>query len=270
MINNNLQQRQTHALPLHTISVKIAATVYAYDLGGWGGRDFTEAETKPFEEPDDDFAGLHSSTSPHGWNRLELTGAALHARSALEAIICRDIEAGRLQALRERRDLSGALIVDDTLLTTNEVRTWAQTYGLEGGASFERYCMEEMTIEFQAIAAIEQAQSDLVSPITAERAVSLMQTKNIEGVRKIVAENDRLRNALYAQANNDLPLDPRERATLLCIIAALAKMAKMDLTHPHSAAKEIGLRLPGDVKVSAGVIAKHLQRVSDAVESRKF
>ena len=67
----------------------------------------------------------------------------------------------------------------------------------------------------------------------------------------------------------DKPLEQRERATLLTIIAALARAANIDISKASKAgevieAQTIGLR----ARVSARTIENHLKRIPDALERR--
>ena len=70
--------------------------------------------------------------------------------------------------------------------------------------------------------------------------------------------------------SDDRPIERRERATLLVIIAALAKMAKTDVTKPSSAAAAIASQaaLMGS-PVAARTVENHLNRISDALEGRR-
>jgi hypothetical protein len=65
------------------------------------------------------------------------------------------------------------------------------------------------------------------------------------------------------------PLERRERTTLLVMLAALAKLARIDLSRPSSAAVAIESQtmLMG-ARVAARTIETHLKRVPGAVESR--
>lgn len=75
-------------------------------------------------------------------------------------------------------------------------------------------------------------------------------------------------NALTPAPQTDKPLDPRERATLLCIIGALAKHAGLDLSQPIKAGETIAAMMP-DVKLSGRTIGEHLKAVREAMGSRK-
>jgi hypothetical protein len=61
----------------------------------------------------------------------------------------------------------------------------------------------------------------------------------------------------------------RERTTLLAMIAALAKLAQIDVTKPSSAAVAIEAQtaLVG-ARVAARTIEEHLKRIPDALEAR--
>ena len=65
------------------------------------------------------------------------------------------------------------------------------------------------------------------------------------------------------------PIERRERTTLLVIIAALAKLAKIDVAKPSSASATIESQtaLMG-ARVAARTIENHLKRISEALENR--
>ena len=65
------------------------------------------------------------------------------------------------------------------------------------------------------------------------------------------------------------PMGQRERTTLLAMIAALAKLAQIDVTKPSSAAVAIEAQtaLVG-ARVAARTIEEHLKRIPDALEAR--
>lgn len=65
------------------------------------------------------------------------------------------------------------------------------------------------------------------------------------------------------------PLGKRERDTLLVIIAALAKLAKMDVSKPSNAAKKIESQtLLMGARVAERTILDHLNRIPEAMEDR--
>jgi hypothetical protein len=66
------------------------------------------------------------------------------------------------------------------------------------------------------------------------------------------------------------PIGQRERTTLLLMIAALAKLARIDVSKPSSAAAAIESQtaLMG-ARVAARTIENHLNRIPEALESRQ-
>ena len=67
----------------------------------------------------------------------------------------------------------------------------------------------------------------------------------------------------------DKPLMARERATLLTIIAALAKEANIDIAKASKAGSIIEVLTEKlDARVSARAIEDHLKRIPDALERR--
>ena len=65
------------------------------------------------------------------------------------------------------------------------------------------------------------------------------------------------------------PIGQRERTTLLAMIAALAKLAKIDVTKPSSAAVAIESQTARmGARVAARTIEEHLKRIPDALEGR--
>ena len=67
----------------------------------------------------------------------------------------------------------------------------------------------------------------------------------------------------------DKPLEEHERATLLIIIAALARAADIDISKPSKAGAIIDAQtVELGARVSARAIENHLKRIQDALERR--
>ena len=81
---------------------------------------------------------------------------------------------------------------------------------------------------------------------------------------------DSIRRGLVPMEDADL--DPRERKTLLLIVAALAEIGGLDLDHPHKAAAPVvaqleraGIRMKDDtaaakLKAAAALLTDHRER----------
>jgi hypothetical protein len=87
-----------------------------------------------------------------------------------------------------------------------------------------------------------------------------------------VSDIDALKSSrMHAQTNSEKDsIDPRTETSLLVIIGALARKAKLDLTQPYAAADEVvaWLELEG-IKLSKNNIGNHFKEVPEAMNSRK-
>lgn len=91
-------------------------------------------------------------------------------------------------------------------------------------------------------------------------SVLVVRTSALQALQARIAEPDK---------RIEKPIESRERTTLLTIIAALAQLAKIDISKPFSAATSIESQtaLMG-VRVAARTIENHLNRIPEAMESR--
>lgn len=112
---------------------------------------------------------------------------------------------------------------------------------------------------FQAL----QAERD-AAKASIEVAKQLAQSK-VEELNSVRAQLD----ALAVQVKEIGSLASRERKTLLIIIAALARVAKIDINSPGKAALYIeGLTDEMGARASKRAIENHLKNIPDALESR--
>jgi hypothetical protein len=91
-------------------------------------------------------------------------------------------------------------------------------------------------------------------------AVLVVRTSALQKLEALISESE---------PGTDRPVGRRERSTLLVIIAALAKLARIDVAKPSSAAVAIESEtvLMG-ARVAARTIEEHLRRVPEALESK--
>jgi hypothetical protein len=92
----------------------------------------------------------------------------------------------------------------------------------------------------------------------------------IEAARKACLPiPDELAGALPAVKPMDKPMRDVERRTLLTIIAAMARAAKIDTTR-HEAAGVTIAKMTDEIgaPVDSGTIARHLKKIPDALETR--
>ncbi|WP_149365833.1 hypothetical protein [Rhodanobacter sp. T12-5] len=257
-------------LPVHVISVRLAATIFAFELGEWNGVQIPESEFEPFLEPSTDKELEPPATNPHSWERLKLTGAMCRARDAIESLLFRSIDAGQLPILNERRDLTGALVSSETLLDVDKARDWAEIYGLEIGDFFANYVDDEAEIALSALSRINDDRARLAAPDEHAKIVKRAAGMDPNHVVELLLENERLRARERDRERPDMSLDSRQRTTLLVIIGALADAANLELSQHNKAGETVAAMLDSKgVKVSGRTIGEHLKAVREAMDSRK-
>jgi hypothetical protein len=257
-------------LPVRVITVRLAATIFAFELGEWNGAEIPESEFEPFMQPPSAEHSLRGATSPHSWRLLELTGTVRRARDAIEALLLQSIEAGRLPVLNERRDLTGVLDACETLLDVEKVRDWAEVHGLEPGDFFTSYVDEENEIALAGLSRINDERSRLENPDEYTRVMERVAGLDADSVLELIRENERLRARERDREPPDLPLDSRQRTTLLTIIGALASAANLDLSQPYKAGGAVAVMLDRQgVKLAGRTIGDHLRAVHEAMDRRK-
>jgi hypothetical protein len=89
-------------------------------------------------------------------------------------------------------------------------------------------------------------------------SVLVVKTSSLRDLEARLAEPDQ---------RAERPVEQRERTTLLAIIAALAQLAKIDVTKPGSAAEAIESQtVRMDARVSSRAILNHLKLIPEALE----
>ncbi|MBB6243098.1 hypothetical protein [Rhodanobacter sp. MP1X3] len=257
-------------LPVRVISVRLAATIFAFELGEWKGVEIAESELEPFLQPQTDSDQVRAGTSPHSWGQLTLKGAISRARDAIESLLVHSIDAGRMAVLEERRDLAGALVTGETLLDVDKVFDWAEVHGLEPGDFFTNYVEDETEIAMAALSRINDERARLENPVEHARVMKRVADMDSDYVIELMRENERFRQRAREREQPDTPLDGRQRTTLLAIIGALANAAKLDLTQHYKAGEAVAAMLDEQgVKLSGRSIGEHLKSVREAMNRRK-
>jgi hypothetical protein len=257
-------------LPVRVITVRMAATIFTFELGEWEGVEIPESELEIFLAPPVELGEWRSSTPTHSWRLLEPTGTYKRARDAIESLLVRSIDAGRLSTLVERRDLTGGLVSSETLLDVDKARDWAESHGLGTADVFADYVDAEDEIAMSALSRINDERERLENPEERERVKRRAAAMDSDHVVELIRENARLRDQSSVRERQDLPLDTRQRTTLLAIIGALAEAAHIDLTKPHKAGEAIeSMLVDKGVKVSARTIGENLKAVREAMDRRK-
>ena len=231
---------------------------------------------KPFYRPIE--AALRwCNLTAHELDVLQITGVSLlppaHAfphwpclRANAEKIIDA-IQNGELQKGREGRTIAPGETVAKEKMTVRhtDLKAWMTKHYPDQKPKFlfdeiERNTHARYNAEtFQVL----QAERD-AAKATIEVARQLAE-RTVQELNTVRAERD----ALAVQAKEIDPLDPRERNTLLIIIAALAREAKIKIDLPGKAAIFIeGLTDSMGTHASKRAIEEHLKKIPDALATR--
>jgi hypothetical protein len=231
---------------------------------------------KPFYRPIE--AALRwCNLTAHEVDILQITGASLlppaHAfphwpclRANAEKIIDA-IQNSELQKGREGRTVAPGETVAKEKMTVRhtDLKAWMAKHYPDQKPKFlfdeiERNTHATYNAEtFQAL----QAERD-AAKATIEVARQWAE-KKVEELNFVRAERD----ALAAQVKETDPLDTRERNSLLSIIAALCKEAKIDYTKPAKAAGLIqSTAALMQVSIGETTIEGHLKKIPDALATR--
>jgi hypothetical protein len=91
-------------------------------------------------------------------------------------------------------------------------------------------------------------------------AVLVVRTSSLQRLETLTSE---------PKATTQRPVARRERTTLLVIMAALAKLARIDVTKPSSAAVAVeGETIRMGARVAARTIEEHLRRIPEALDNK--
>jgi hypothetical protein len=234
-------------LPLFVITVRLAATILAYELGAWEGQDFTDAEIDFFLDEN------HQETiHTPGWQNLELFGNVKRARDSIEASICRSINAGRLKPRKSRRDLAGNLIAADTTIDIGDADEWAQEHGLSPDNWFDEYLTSEVELLSDVGSYLQDRREALRNGLTFKSVLARAAELDKQEVVTLLIENERLKK-VHKVGEADRPLEPRQRQSMLRIIRALDILAKLPARAASTSVERqlrlLGFSKPGDAAI---------------------
>ena len=150
-----------------------------------------------------------------------------------------------------------------------------QSRNIDTGDLFGELWDEEEKV-FQAAATASDAirlkleTPDVESALKSVRAGANWDDATNEKFMELLRENLALRNGEQTAVTADRPLNGRERDTLLTIVAALCKEAKIPYDKPAKAAGLIqGIAATMDISIGETTIENHLKRVPNAIAGKK-
>lgn len=211
----------------------------------------------------------------------EPKGKLKAARDVYERSLLKSLSAGRLEAAVVARNLSGDVDPIYTLIKLENLREWCLEHDTDDGDWLTRH--EETEMEF-AYAMID----DIVVNYTPVRGDSEPhdeeafqaykgsdESARAEQFRKLLQENQRLRAGSTTDRKlvPDLPLNTRERNSLLTVIAALIAAFEDRLPEPefgYKRAQAIALLTEQlGAPVSTNTVDKILKQIDDAINRRR-
>ena len=256
-------------IPLFRISIRTASRLIADSLSEWNGDDISEEDHESFQRTDVE----HESDYiwPHEFKHAEPAGKMKAACEGIEVALVNAVNQGHIVPREVRRTLAGIVKPDETELDIHDVSNWCETVGINPSESFYQYIEDEEKIAgnvFQQVADERFELENRKALTESSKATSLLSQDEIS---KVLIENLRFREGHFRpefQSREKL-LTNRERRTLLTIIAALAKAAKINIDAPGKAALFIeGLTAEMGTHVSKRAIEDHLKKIPNALETR--
>jgi hypothetical protein len=256
--------------PTFRISVRTAARLIAGGLDEWNGEEIQDGDRAAFHRPHP----IHESVEigAHEFANAEPVGRMKMASEGIEAAIVGAVNQRHLSPRQVRRNLAGAINPAETYLNVDDVLNWCETVDLSPSETFFEYREHEENIAGSAYQYLEKERFKLENKAAIDDARESTGRLTEEEINHIVIENFRLREGHFGSAHqrHDRGIQKKERDTLLTIIAALAKAAKIDvIKEPGKSALYIeGLTAELGARASKRAIEEHLKKIPNALETR--
>jgi hypothetical protein len=249
--------------------LKVAVLVALLDHGMLDDVEFTDSEIAPFiDEAQDCYL------SPHAFISVEPIGNLAIAAKKITQAMGDSIKINQLKTVATRFNFNGDIDPINTWLRLSDAAEWMLTRGMETGDLFSNLWDDEEKVFDAAATAGDAVRLKLEIPDVEPELSKLRAEANWdEGTNEIftnlLRENAALRGGGRRALAADRPLKERERTTLLTIIAALCKEAKIDYTKPAKAAGLIqGTAALMQVSIGETTIEGHLKKIPDALATR--
>ena len=211
---------------------------------------------------------LFWDTHPHRYFEIATSGAVAIVEKKITASVLRSIENADLE-LAVRRVSFGEerICLLNSWVSSVKFESWCEARSIELGEAWNDLWMEEQKIAFSASEAGEEHRRNLEGQ---NPKIDLDREFENAGIDQLFEEIAKLRASLKQRVPpEEIPLQRRERNTLLTIVAALCKEAKIDYTKPSKAASMIqSTAVEMGLSIGESTIEGHLKKIPDALETR--
>lgn len=248
------------------------------DHGSYNGTEFSEEEISPFVDeeehvsPDGKRHGVW--LKPHAFINIEPTGYFAGAVKKVITGIGDSIVRKEIVPVRLSVNLDGEIDAKETWLRLSDVEDWCRCRNLDTGDLFGQYWDDEQKIfedmaESGEVTRMKYETQNFDAELETLSSNGKWDENMMEQYSKLMRENFVLRSTKSQARTAERPIATKERKTLLTIIAALAKEAKINANDPGKAALSIeSLTQLMGTPVSKRAIEEHLKKIPGALEVR--
>ena len=260
------------------VRLKVAVIAALLDHGSFDHTEFSDVECFPFyaehEYKAADGESYKVYRNPQTFFSIEPAGQLAVAAKKVMQAMGESVRASQLETVVTRFNLNGEVDPINTWVRLSDAEDWLQSRNIGTGDLFVQLWLDEEKVLEAAATASNAIRLKLETPNIEPEIAKLRDGANWDDVTnekfmELLRENIALRNGGRKAVTADRPLKERERKTMLIIIAALARVAKIDINSPGKAALYIeGLTDEMGARASKRAIENHLKNIPDALESR--
>jgi hypothetical protein len=273
-----------HGYGRGVIRLKVAAICACIDTAQSGEGPGLEEEIEPFirtvEVTLPDGGKYSTKIDPHAFLYIEPAGNLRMDVEDVLAALCASIDKGQLPTVFLKISLAGEIDINETWISTKDFMKWCASRGLSHDEMFDEYERGEDSIICHALDNADEKRAEFEAPLfyagyaelskTGTETYSELQAR----YEKLFLEHYLLKSGYYAEISNkeeveDLPLNAKERNTLLAIIAALCNQNGMKPQDRGMAPKIKAMADEIGVPLDPGTILAVLKKIPDAVGRRQ-
>lgn len=266
------------------IRLKVAAICACIDTARSGDGSGLDEEIEPFirnvEVTLPNGEKYSTTIDPHSFLYIEPAGNLKGDVEDVLDALCVSIDKGQLQTVFLKISLTGEIDINETWITTKDFKKWCASRGLTNGEVYDEYKYGEDAIICHAIDNADEKRAQFEAPLFYAGYLELGKTKNetyaeLEArYEKLYLEYFLLKNGYFTESQEDqqvvdIPLNGKERNTLLAIIAALCSRNGLKPQDRGVAPKIAAMAEEIGVPMDQGTILAVLKKIPDAVGGRQ-